>query len=193
MSLFKAKPPRSQNTHFFFVYSHTLVLSVQLPGFRSSTHTLWGCICNRVKAISQSLQIFRGVIRYNAAWKWFRAGKAFFLGSANHHRDFPTGSRGLQALKSEEWEPKISSSVQSAVIHTPLIIRVLFAYHSKRDLTFYNYQVIYEICQTCVVNVLLYSLSLNLLHNCWPFPGSWIFMVPRGGLLQTLVCHNWYT
>lgn len=50
--------------------------SCTAPPAPSCLLRLWGCICNRGKAITWSLQIFRAAIRYNVAWKWLRAEKA---------------------------------------------------------------------------------------------------------------------
>ena len=75
----KAVKEREQTHSFNFSLFRTLFLSVQSSLASRCLHTLRDCICNSGKAITQSLQIFRGVIGYNVAWKWLRAGKAFFF------------------------------------------------------------------------------------------------------------------
>lgn len=55
-------------THTLFLFlplSHTVFVGTVFPGIKMPTQT--GCICNSGKAITQSLQIFRGVIGYNVA------------------------------------------------------------------------------------------------------------------------------
>lgn len=61
----------------FLFFFHTLFLFVQFPLALRCLQTLWGCIYNSGKAITQSLQIFMGGIGYNVAWKWLGAEKAF--------------------------------------------------------------------------------------------------------------------
>ena len=75
----KAVKEREQTHSFNFSLFRTLFLSVQSSLASRCLHTLRDCICNSGKAITQSLQIFRGVIGYNVAWKWLRAGKVFFF------------------------------------------------------------------------------------------------------------------
>lgn len=79
MTVFEGKQSKNKNTHTLSIspsFTHCF-LFVQSSLASRCLHTLWGCICNSGKAITQSLQIFRGVIGYNVAWKWLRAGKAF--------------------------------------------------------------------------------------------------------------------
>ena len=57
--------------------SHTLCFCLYSLPCHQGAYTYCGCICNSGRAITQSLQIFRGVIGYNVAWKWLRAGEAF--------------------------------------------------------------------------------------------------------------------
>ena len=75
----KAVKECEQTPPFNFSLFYTLFLSVPSSLASRCLHTLCDCICNSGRAITQSLQIFRGVIEYNVAWKWLRAGKAFFL------------------------------------------------------------------------------------------------------------------